>query len=94
MRKCLGSASENCVGTQGTIGIWLPFIIGSFENRMRKNGLTLLDVRKRFSMLGTLTQAMSTVLFVLAPTPFLACAANCCQYVLRWGYFKRASRGV
>ncbi len=51
----------------GTIGIWLPFIIGSIENRMRDGGATLLAVRKRFSMLGTLTQAVSAVLFVLAP---------------------------
>ena len=65
----------------GTIGIWLPFIIGSVENRMRDGGATLLAVRKRFSMLGTLTQAVSAVLFVLAPTPILACAAACCQYI-------------
>eukprot|EP01052_Picozoa_sp_SAG31_P018183 SAG31_NODE_1276_length_9044_cov_10.002236_6_plen_79_part_00 len=48
---------------------------------MRDKGLTLLNVRKHFSMLGTATQAASAVLFVLAPTPLLACAASCCQYV-------------
>ena len=65
----------------GTIGIWLPFIIGSIENRWRNGGTALLTIRKRFSMLGSITQAASAVLFVLAPTPLLACAANCCQYI-------------
>ena len=79
--KLSNTAAAAFISFPGTIGIWLPFIIGSIENKMRKRGTSLIQIRKRFSMLGTVTQAVSALLFVLAPTPLLACAASCCQYV-------------
>ena len=48
---------------------------------MRNGGMDLLAIRKRFSMAGTLTQAASSLLFVLAPTPLFACACSCGQYI-------------
>lgn len=59
-----------------TVGIWLPFIIGGWENRLRAKGVGLLRLRKTMTNCASVIQAASCIGFVKASTPVLACIAN------------------
>ena len=59
-----------------TVGIWLPFVIGGLENRLRAKGIGLLQLRKTMTNWASVIQAASCIGFVKAPTPLLACIAN------------------
>lgn len=60
-----------------TVSIWLPFLVGALENRMRSGGMPLLQIRKKMNLAGSVVQAVCTLLFAVSPTALLACAANC-----------------
>jgi hypothetical protein len=45
----------------GTIGIWLPFIIGAWENRLRSSGMALLTLRKLMTLGGAAIQVGTAI---------------------------------
>jgi hypothetical protein len=43
--------------------------------------MALVDIRKAMTLWGSVLQAASAIVFTVAPTPMLACAANCGLHV-------------
>lgn len=60
-----------------TIAIWLPFLIGALENKLRAQGLPLLTIRKKMTLIGSAIQTACTLLFIRMHSPILACAYSC-----------------
>eukprot|EP01050_Picozoa_sp_SAG11_P002073 SAG11_NODE_100_length_16863_cov_12.374911_15_plen_511_part_00 len=60
----------------GTVGIWGPFLLGALENKLRAAGMPLLKIRRRFTLWGSILQALSCLIFTRMRTPALAMLAN------------------